>query len=96
MDCDFILFGHGHEGALRNKEYNGDATVSFMPAVRIQGFRPGEVHEIIAQQVGYAEFNVVRHRSEMDGNVYLLAVADGVTPEGVDLKILGEHPRPAP
>lgn len=96
MDCDFILFGHGHEGALRNKEYNGDATVSFMPAARVQGFRSGEVREIIAQPMGYAEFDVVRHRSEIDGNEYLLAVAHGVTPEEVDLKILGEQPRPAP
>lgn len=96
MDCDFIVFGHGHEGALRNTDYNGAAVVEFLPAVIIQGFRPGDAPAARAQPLGYLSFNVLRHRSAIDVKEYLLAIAENENPENIDIKILGESPRTAP
>ncbi|MBV6817566.1 hypothetical protein KWG64_06375 [Rahnella sp. PD12R] len=96
MECDFILFGYGHEGSLRSTDYHGGDVVNFMPAVVVQGFRPGEVNAVRGQPLMLVSFNVVRHTSGIDGRTYFLAVADGETPENIDIRILGENPNPAP
>ncbi|WP_037431343.1 hypothetical protein [Serratia plymuthica] len=94
MDVDFIVFGHGHAGALRNKEYDGAEFVEFLAAGMAQAIRPGE--RIIPQALRWERFRVVTHTSEFDHKIYLLAVADEFEPQNVDVRILHERPRPKP
>lgn len=94
MDVDFIVFGYGHTGALRNKNYDGSGFVELLPASKAQAIRPGEA--IISQQLRWEKFVVVEHTSSFDHKTYLLAVADGHEPQNVDVKILHERPRPKP
>lgn len=94
MEVDFIVFGHGHAGVLRTKEYNGSKLVEFMPAAVAKAIRTGE--RINPQPLERKPFQVVEHTSGFDNKTYLLAVADGVEPQNVDIRIIHESPRPKP
>lgn len=94
MNADFIVFGHGHDGDLRSDDYDGSGVVEFIPAVTMQAIRPGE--PVIPQQVRWEKFQVIEHTSALDHKTYLLAVADGHTPQDIDVKIMQEGPRPKP
>lgn len=94
MEVDFIVFGHGHSGVLRAKDYDGSGVIEFLAANKAQAVRYGE--PIISQQLRLEKFVVVEHTSSFDHKTYLLAVADGHEPQNVDVKILHECPRPKP
>lgn len=94
MEVDFLVFGHGHDGALREAEYNGEGHVSLMAAVKAQSIGHGE--KIIPQPLRREIFKVVEHTSEIDHSTYLLAVAEGYTPQNIDVKILHLRPRTKP
>ncbi|MHD0451520.1 hypothetical protein ACY2EW_08575 [Serratia nevei] len=94
MEVDFLVFGHGHDGALRDAEYNGEGYVSLMAAIKAQAIGNGE--KIIPQPLRKEIFKVVEHTSQIDHSTYLLAVADGYTPQNIDIKILHLRPKTKP
>lgn len=94
MEVDFIVFGHGHSGVLRAKDYDGSGVIEFLAANKAQAIRPGEPINSTSRR--RERFQVVEHTSAFDHKTYLLAVADGHEPQNVDVKILHECPRPKP
>ena len=99
MNCDFIVFGHGHDGVLRDTEYNGEATVALEPAVVVFANRGGMDNGPRMRPLGPVIFRVIRHRSAFDGQTYYIAIGEGAIEEeileNIDIKILGFRPRQA-
>lgn len=94
MEVDFLVFGHGHDGDLRSDDYDGSEFVEYLHALRVAALRHDEPRNY--QQAKWEKFRVIEHVSAIDHKTYLLAVADGHDPQGVDIKIMQEGPRPKP
>ncbi len=99
MNCDFIVFGYGHDGVLRDTEYNGEDTVALEPAVGNIAHHAMANNNLRIRILGPVIFDVRRHRSRCDGLEYYIAIGEEANEqeisESVDLIIAGFRPRPA-
>ncbi|MEB5993187.1 hypothetical protein MXL79_08450 [Serratia ureilytica] len=95
MMMDFVVFGHGHDGSKREDDYNGEDVVEFFAPAAMGALSVGSTG-FHGQPLRRFPFKVYEHKSLIDGKVYMLAIADGVKPEDVDLKILKSMATPKP
>lgn len=93
MSFDVLVFGNGFDGELISIDNcQDDLTIQPRSIIQLAGSASSTYQRMTTGK--NLSFKMERHKSQIDGKTYLVAIANGCAVNDMDLKISWQCPRP--